>query len=340
MTIEGRRKQVLKGIVDHYIKSKEPVSSQMIIDKYNLSVSSATIRNDMHYLEKEGYIRKPHISAGRVPTQKGYRLFVDWLVELSKLTERRSFFLMERFTYQKREISQLLHYTTFLLAQISNYVGFILSPRLEEMRLEHITLVRPAGKETLLIIGSELGIMETLAIRSSLEEVEIEKANKILNERLRGMKFQEIRKMASLEDENGMWHDHATRKSFYLLQKLIDEKVKQKLYVEGILNLLRLMDGPKRKFEDLIALMKLLEDKKKFTKVLLKQREDGKEGTVVSIGDENPLPGLNDYSMMTLDFLQSGILGVLGPLGMDYSKAFSTTKYIGNRLKAILSMSC
>ncbi len=338
MSAEGRRKQVLKGIIDHYIKYEEPVSSQMIIDEYNLGVSSATVRNDMHYLEQEGYIEKPHISAGRVPTQKGYRLFVDWLIELSKLTEQHSFSLMERFKYQKREVGKLLRYTAFLLAQISGFVGFILSPRLGEMRLEYITLLNPTTNETLLIIGSKLGIIETLAFRSSLEEERLQKVNEVLNERLKGLKFGQIKEMASLEDEDGLWHDHSIRESFQLLQKLIDEKVKQRLYIEGILNLLTSMDGTDRGLEGFIALMKLIEDNHKFSQVLMEQRNGG-EGTVVSIGDENPAPELANYSVVTLDYLDSGILGVLGPLRMDYSKAFSTTKYIGNRLEAILSMS-
>ncbi len=333
-----RRKQVLKGIIDHYIKYEEPVSSQMIIEEYNLGVSSATVRNDMHYLEQGDYIKKPHISAGRVPTQKGYRLFVDWLIELSKLTEQHSFSLMERFKYQKKEVGKLLHYTAFLLAQISGFVGFILSPRLEEMRLEYITLIKPTANETLLIIGSKLGIIETLSFRSSLENERIEKVNEILNKRLKGLKFGQIKEMASMEDEDGLWHDHSIRKSFQLLQKLIEEKVKQRLYIEGILNLLTSMDGTDRGLEGFIALMKLIEDNHKFSKVLIQQRNGG-EGTVVSIGDENPAPELEDYSVVTLDYLDSGILGVLGPLRMDYCRAFSTTKYIGNRLEAILSMS-
>lgn len=339
MSIEGRRKQVLKGIIDHYIKKEKPVSSQVIIEEYNLSVSSATIRNDMHYLEKEGYIKKPHISAGRIPTQRGYRVFVDWLIELSKLTGQHSFSLMERFTYQKREISQLLRYTAFLLAQISNCVSFILSPKLGEMRLKYITLVKPTNEEILLIIGSNLGIMESLAIQSSLEDAKLEKVNVILNQRLKGRKFEEIRKMPGLEGENGIWHDHSVRKAFYLLQKLIDEKVKQKLYVEGLINLIKLLDDTEGKFENLVLLMKLLEDKERFSNVLIKQRATNGEGTVVTVGDENPVSELKDYSMLTLDYIKSGILGVLGPLRMDYTKAFSTTKYIGNRLEAILSIS-
>lgn len=341
MSAEGRRKQVLKGIIDHYIKYEEPVSSQMIIDEYKLGVSSATIRNDMHHLELEGYIKKPHISAGRVPTQKGYRLFVDWLIELSKLTEQHSFSLMERFKYQKKEVSKLLRYTAFLLAQISGFVGFILSPRLEEMRLEYITLLKPTANETLLIIGSELGIIETLSFRSSLENGRLRKVNEALNERLKGLKFGHIKEMATMEmeDEDGLWHDHSIRKSFQLLKKLINEKVDQRLYVEGIMNLLKSIDGTNRKLEGFIALMKLIEDNYRFSKVLMEQRKDQGKGTVVSIGDENPVPQLEDYSLVTLDYLDSGILGVLGPLRMDYSKAFSTTKYIGNRLEAILSMS-
>lgn len=339
MSAKQRRKQVLKGIIDHYIKYEEPVSSQVIIDEYRLGVSSATIRNDMHHLEQEGYIKKPHISAGRVPTQKGYRLFVDWLMELSKLTEQHSFSLMERFTYQKKEVSKLLRYTAFLLAQISGFVGFILSPRLEEMRLEYITLIKPTANETLLIIGSELGIIETLSFRSSLENGRLHKVNEVLNERLKGLKFGQIKEMASMEDEEGLWHDHSIRKCFQLLRKLINEKVNQRLYVEGILNLLKSLDGTDSGLEGFIALMKLIEDNYKFSQVLMKQRENESQGTVVSIGDENPVPELANYSVVTLDYLNSGILGVLGPLRMDYSKAFSTTKYIGNRLEAILSVS-
>ena len=165
---------MLKSIVDHVIKTGRPISSQTLLEGYTLDVSSATIRNDMKYLEEHGLITKEYSSAGRMPTEAGYRFFVDWLLELSEVSRNDKHALIESYSFRRPELESILRQTAFVLSNMSNYAGFVLSPRLEETQLESILFVKLDHENVLVLIVSELDIIEYRVIRSALSNDELQ----------------------------------------------------------------------------------------------------------------------------------------------------------------------
>ncbi|MCR4404967.1 MAG: heat-inducible transcriptional repressor HrcA [Candidatus Acetothermia bacterium] len=333
--MDQRKRLVLKQIVSRYIKSGEPVSSRTLLEEYGLGVSSATIRNDMRYLEEQGYIAKPYCSAGRVPTEKGYRFFVDWLLDLSDLAKEARLHdqhaLIEYYRFPRQELERLLRKTAFLLANVTGLVGFVLSPRLEETELEQITLTPLGPRQLLVVLVSNLGLVESQVLEAQFTPAELAEISALLNERLRGKPLKEIRQFFELEEEG--WIEPALRNSLAILGEVLARESRQRLYIEGILSLLEsVLEG--RDQGDRLGVIKLLSDERRFAQFL---SEVAREGEVrVLIGRENPLPELQGWSVITMGY-GYGVLGGLGPLRMDYSKAFSTTLYVGNRLRAILS---
>ncbi|OGF57243.1 MAG: heat-inducible transcription repressor HrcA [Candidatus Fraserbacteria bacterium RBG_16_55_9] len=334
--MDNRKRLVLKTIVDHYIKTGQPVSSQTLLEDYGLTVSSATIRNDMKYLEQKGLIQKAYSSAGRVPTELGYRFFVDWLVELSELNRRDQHAIIESYRFQRQEIEELLRQTAFLLANMSGYAGFVLSPRLEETQLESIVFVKLDVENVLVVIVSELGIIEHCMIRSPLSPEELQEIGTLLNGRLRGHRLDEVRDEALRFAEGDGWYDSTLRNAFVLLKETLERRLQRRLHVEGVFNLLPRLLGEGLLLEDALEVFTLLGDADRSSLYL---ESLSSPQVKVNIGSENEASELHPCSLVLMGYGFSGVLGLLGPVRMDYSKAFSITSYIGNRLRTILTLS-
>ncbi|MFQ5796914.1 MAG: heat-inducible transcriptional repressor HrcA [Candidatus Bipolaricaulia bacterium] len=341
MNLDNRKRLILKEIVDRYIRVKEPVSSRMILDDYQLSVSSATVRNDMKHLKKLGYIDKPYPSSGRIPTEKGYRFFVDWLLELAELNQQEKQAIVESYRFQRQEINRLFQQTVFLLANISGYVGFLLSPALEHTYLQSVTMTGLDRENILVVIVSDIGIVESKIIRADIPPDELEKINHLLNRRLRGERLSAIQERVVVDFEDGTrdWYDKVIGDALLLVKEMISDQPDRRLYIEGILNLLRHPDV--ERIEDVREVIGLLEDERRFTEMIRQIRErPGRDGIVIAIAEESGRPELTRYSLITADYGGGfGVVGVLGPMRMDYSKAVATTRYIANRLSTILARS-
>lgn len=334
--MEERKRLVLKAIVDHYIKTGQPVSSKTLLEEYGLPVSSATIRNDMMSLEKQGLIRKEYSSAGRVPTERGYRFFVDWLLELSELLRLDTHALVESFRFQRTQIDDLLRQTAFLLTSLSNYVGFVLAPRLEDTRLESIFLVKLDPESVLVVIVSELGIIEHGLIRSSIPEEELQEISALLNKKLRGMSLRQAWSEALKWVESEDWYDPVVRDAFLILKKALEHRMERRLHVEGLMRLLPLLLEEGQDLEEAIQILKVLGDAYRLGPYL---ESEATPKVRALIGSENALPDLKPCSLVLMSYGFSGVLGLVGPVRMDYSRAFSVTQYLGSRLQAILTLS-
>ena len=334
--MDQRKRLILKQIVDLYIKTGEPVSSQTLLEEYGLPVSSATVRNEMHYLEEQGYIEKPYSSSGRIPTEKGYRFFVDWLLELSELGKQEQHAITEWYRFPRQEMERLLRNTAFLLANITGLVGFVLPPRLEETRLERITLARLGPEQLLVVLVSNLGLIESQVITGSFTPAELEEISSLLNERLGGKSLSEIAHEVRrfFAEEEGSWIEPVLKNSFEILGEVIAQESRPRLYIEGLLNMMELI-LERAEGGDRLGVIRLLGDERRFAEFL---HQVDREGEITAfIGSENPLPELHQCSIVIMGYGYSGVLGVLGPIRMDYSKAFSATRYVGNRLQTILS---
>lgn len=328
----------MKEIIDRFIRRHEPVSSRMILEDYGLLVSSATVRNDMNALEETGYIEKPYASSGRVPTKKGYRFFVDWLLDLSELAKKERLEVVEASEMRCLEVAEAMRQTAFLLGHITGHAGFVIPPRLEETRLDRVVLARMDPRLVLLVIVSDLGVVEhgLIPLEEDLSLEETEQVMATINENLRGMRLDEVGRLTLKEGPEG-WYDRPVRAALHVLHRLLDERIQERLYFEGTLNLAEGLRevAPERAMDRFVHLIHGMQDEKGFVNAVRAVR-NGKRGLVVSVGD-GPHPGLENYSVVTCDWRpHSGTLGVIGPLWMDYGKALSAATYVANRLEALL----
>lgn len=333
-----RQRLILKEIVDRYIRFREPVSSRMILEDYGLKVSSATVRNDMNDLEESGYIEKPYSSSGRIPTKKGYRFFVDWLLDLSGLTKEERLEIVEAYKTRCLDVGETIRQTAFLLENITGYAGFVIPPRLEETRLERVVLLKMEERLAFLVIVSDIGVVEhgLVPLEDELTDEEIRKTMETINRGLRGANLEAVRTMATGDGPEG-WYERPVRQAFLVLGHLLERRKKRRVHLEGLLNLAADLQEmvPEGAMERFTRLGRALRDETAFAEAVYAGRED-RQGIVVNVGDL-PLSGLEEFSVVSCDYRpHSGILGVIAPLWMDYGRAISAASYISNRLETIL----
>jgi len=333
-----RQRLILKEIVDRYIRFCDPVSSRMILEDYGLSVSSATIRNDMNDLEAAGYIEKPYLSSGRIPTKQGYRFFVDWLLDLSELTHEERLEIVEMVEAQCLDVEQTLRQTAFLLGSITECASFVIPPHPDQTKLDRVVMLPMARRLAFLLILSDIGIVEhgLVPLDDDLTSDEVEHIMRLINENLHGISLSEVRSLSDVDEPDG-WYERPVRQAILVLQRLLQQRMQQPVRFEGLLNLSDALQEavPEQAMAYFSSFSRAVRDQSGFTRAVSKART-GTEGIVISIGDF-PLPGLEEFSVVSCGYgPHSGVLGVIGPLWMDYGRALSTARYVASRLEGLL----
>jgi len=333
-----RQRLILKEIVDRYIRYREPVSSRMILEDYGMPVSSATVRNDMNDLEAGGYIEKPYSSSGRIPTKKGYRFFVDWLLDLSDLTRQDRLEIVETYTTRCVDVIETIRQTAFLLSNLTGYAGFILPPRLEEARLDRVMMIRVGNGIMFIAVVCDIGVVEhgLIPLEDDLSPDEVRHVMDTINETLRGAALEEVRARAGTDSPDG-WYERTTSQALIALSRLLGRRMQQRTHFEGLLNLAESLQEviSDRAMDRFAGLSRAVQDEGAFIEALRAARGE-RRGLVVNIGDI-ALPGLEEFSVVSCEFRpHAGVLGVIAPLWMDYGRALSMTSYIANRLETLL----
>jgi heat-inducible transcriptional repressor len=342
VTLPERQRLILKEIVDRYIRLHKPVSSRMILEEYGLKVSSATVRNDMYDLEKLGFIAKPYSSSGRIPTRRGFRFFVDWLLDLSELQKTERLEIVETYEARVLDVSEAIRQTAFLLANITRYAAFVVPPRLEDARLERVLLVRMADRTAFLVVVSDIGVVEQglIPLETDATDEEIDRMMQTINRTLRGASLEEVRGLAADEGPEG-WYERPERQALAIVGKLLGRRMSQRVVVEGLLHLIEPLQwlAPERAVERFAALHRAVQDETAFPAALERARE-GRSGIIVNVGDF-PLAGMEEFSVITCPYRpHGGLLGVIAPVCMDYGRSMSASTYVANRLEALLVSSC
>lgn len=326
----GRRARILVEVVDRYIRTRRPVSSQEIVQVYRHRLSSATIRNELHALEEEGYLYKPHVSAGRVPTVQGFRFFARWLLSAAEAEPRG-----ERLPAEPRPapglppLPELLRRTALLLSGMTGELGFVALPSQEEVRCLGVILREVQPGTVLAATVSEFGVMEArlVSVPSDLSPAELSAAENWLRARLR----------RPTEEPPAPWQGRAVHFAHRLLSELRQTPPVSRIFVEGWPQLLSALSVHSAEWalEKIQGLLKLLEDEAEFL-ALLRELRAGQTGLLAHVGVEY-IPELRDFSLVTSSYLaERGILGVAGPLWMDYARAFSAVRYLASRLHTLL----
>lgn len=309
-------------ITDDYIASGEPVGSRTIARRYDLGLSPATIRNEMADLEESGFLEQPHSSAGRVPSERGYRYYVDALMARHALTEVEIEAIHRDLEHYHQEIESVIHQTSKILAQMTRYPALALSPQLETAIFRHIQLVKLSGNTVLVVIVTDTGFVENKVIELQREIMteELDRLSALLNQKLRGQSLNKIQ-MNLFNDINSelVFHDQLFMEALKLLIKSLANKTGERVYVDGAT---KMLEQPEfldlQKFK---PLMNLLEEEDWLYHLLYK---DVITKSKVKIGHENEEQGIQDCSVVTASYEIAGravgVIGVLGPTRMDYAK--------------------
>ena len=337
-----RKKAILRAVTDDYITTAEPVGSRTIARKYGLGVSSATIRNEMADLEDEGYLEQPHASAGRIPSDKGYRFYVDSLMtgrDLSGVDEERI-----RAEYEKRRdgVRALIKIAARMLGDISQCAAVVVGPAVKSAEIRHIQLIPISTDTVLVLVVTNSGLVEhrMLSIEHTMHASDLERISRILNNRLRGSTLAQMRG-AALREIQAELSAYAAflDQMFELLFSAMHSSDDERVYVDGLMQLLA-----QPEFKDVGRARPVLEFLESGDMVLRALAAAGSRGlgsTVVSIGSENAMDELQSASVVSAPYGVAGrvvgAIAVVGPTRLDYSTVTALVGYMADGLSDILA---
>lgn len=327
MELDERKKKILKAIIANYLETGEPVGSRTISKYTDLNLSSATIRNEMADLEELGYIVQPHTSAGRIPTDKGYRFYVDNLMEEKEEVEEVKSSLLER--VDRMEL--LLKQVAKVLAYNTNYATMVTAPNYNKT-VKFIQLSQVDIDNLLAVIVVEGNIIKNQMIRVdvALDNEDVLKFNILLNTFLQGASLEDINlEMIQAMKKQAGEYEGILDQIFQGIVDAIHEAKELEIYTSGATNILKYPElGDISKTSELLE---KFEDKTELTHILEETagREDN-AGIQVYIGDETPMQDMQDCSLVTATYKMpegaTGTIGIIGPKRMDYKKVVSTLK--------------
>ena len=345
--IEQRKRHLLQWIVHYYIKTSKAVSSGLIAEEAGLDLSSATIRSILQELEEEGYLAQPHTSAGREPTDRGYRFFVDYLSDVQRLAVSEKERIEEQYEQRISELDGLLTETSRLLSRVSHSAGIVLSPQMKKQTIKRLELIPLGGRNVLGILVTDSGIVRHWPIQLGFQPAarQLTLLNNFLNAEIHGIPVDRataivMGKLGQMEKE----FQEMAGLAGELLREVSQVTSPGGLYVEGTDNILSQAD----QFGDLAtvqSLMRMIGEKDRLAGVLTREINEAKNDKLpsrvrVRIGEEAGLPELKSASLVTHVYRHNervvGVLGILGSKRMEYSRMMGLVDYVGRLVESRL----
>ena len=335
MELDERKMTILRAIIQNYLETGEPVGSRTISKYTDLNLSSATIRNEMSDLEEMGYIIQPHTSAGRIPSDKGYRLYVDMLMQ-DKQMEMDN--LKLELNAKSEKLDSILKEAAKVIAVNTNYASMITAPRYRKHRIKflQLTQVDPESLLTVIILDGNIVKNNLIHTDEELTSETLLKLNLMLNTFLQGLDLQEINAsvIQKIRNESGGYSSLISDILDVIATSMESEEIEA--YTSGSTNIFKypeLNDSEKAS-----GLLNALEEKKQLTE-LMYQEGDSERGIQVYIGDESPIEATKDCSVVTATYhIEEGVygkIGIIGPRRMDYEKVVGTLKNLMSELDQI-----
>jgi heat-inducible transcriptional repressor len=334
-----REQTILKLVVEDFVETATPVSSRSLCKRHNLAYSPATVRNVMMDLEDKGLLAQPHVSAGRIPTDLGYRLYVDSLMPVERLSRSERRRVLENLRKVSRSVEQILQKASQILGEISNQLGIVLLPRFYEGVFDRLELVPITENRTLLIIKIRSGLVKTIMLELDFEisRDTLEQTARILNERLHGLTLGEIKRTIE-ERLRTVSGGHPSLIQYFKTSAddVFDFEDWEDYYYGGARNILRQPEfSDSSRAEEL---MSFLENKRSIIQFLGRMPED--RPVRVTIGRENPPKSLKRCSVVTSEYHIGdvhGVIGIIGPTRMDYARMVSIVNYMSRAISEIVT---
>lgn len=338
MELDERKRIILNAIINDYIQNAEPVGSRTLVKKYKMGLSSATIRNEMADLEDMGYLEQPHTSAGRIPSDKGYRLYVDKLMQVNS-PSREEVMTIKSFMQIAtiNEIEKIMKRTTKLLSQITKYTSAMLTPQLSKSTVKSIQLIEVTQNDVLAVIVTDTGIIKNVLVKlpKTINNSSLIKINNMLNEKLKGLTCKEIdlSVITSIQNEMGGYYEILNAIIPVLHESL--NSMDTDVYLEGTTNILNYPE-----YNDI--------DKARNLLTLMDQRNvlgdifsEGEGKLSITIGSENELDEMKDCSIVKASYSigdnSIGKIGIIGPRRMNYSRVIGIINCLVDILNDILT---
>ena len=338
--LNDRAKNILFCVINEFIKTGEPVGSRTISKKYNINLSPATIRNIMADLEDMGLLTQPHTSAGRIPTKEGLKFYVNTVMDICKVPEILKNKIDNFFKSSDMNFQNILNDISNFLANITNYIGIVVSPDLKKLKLKHIEFVKLNERQILVIIVNELGQVENKIIdveKDDISQIQLDKLSQYINNKFAGKELLEIKNDILKEIE--FLKNNFNSKITSIIDKFTEiewkEKAEKEVIIKGLNKLLE-SDVIKSDFNQLKKFIKIFEEKSQLLDLLDKTYKS--PGIQIYIGSN--FPYLEDMSIITSPYYKRdtilGSIGIIGPLRMNYQQIIPLVDYTSKIISSLL----
>lgn len=334
--LDIRKMRILQAIVDDYIMTAAPVGSRTVSKRSDMGLSPATIRNEMSDLTELGFLEQPHTSAGRIPSEKAYRLYVNHIMDSAKLTDDEADYIKRHLDTRVHEVGEVIRQTAKVLSDMTNYTSMVLVPQLSSMKLKRISLIPVSDGKAMAVVVTNTGVTKNAMINipESLSPDDIEKISKLITQKLDGHKLSE-----AIETVLPMIKSEVGEQAGAVCEMLEDiERSMSETDVE-VVGASNILDYPE--YADATKARTFLTEIEKgdYLQKVLTDASDVE--MCVKIGTENDNPDMKDCSVVTVTYKAGGknigTMGVVGPTRMDYGKVMAVLKYMSSSLSDILS---
>ena len=335
--LDERKQRILQAVIQDYISSAEPVGSRTLARKYDLGVSPATIRNEMADLEMLGYLEHIHTSSGRVPSSKGYRLYVDSLLPVQPMTDAEKAMIDKWYKAKVQQLDQVFQETAKIISKLTRNVSLVLAPQISKAAFRCMQFLPLDDYRVIAVLITDAGFVENRIMEmpagSSFED--FQRMAKVINGCLAGHTLGAIQNgsLKQIEAEigdNGLYESAMT-----LIDKALNSQRKERLYLGGTTEM---MEQPEFHNVDKVKELLIMLEKDQLMKDILKAHLG--DGLTVTIGQENEYSGIKDCSIITatyhLDGELLGSMAVLGPTRMEYGRTMSLLNYMNNNLTEVI----
>jgi heat-inducible transcriptional repressor len=343
--LSPRKEAILRALVEEYIRTAGPIASKQLSDQlasiYGPGYASATVRNELVALEEDGLIYQPHVSAGRVPTDLGYRYFVERLMSDSQLSLEEQRLIRHQFYQVQHQLDEWVRLTASVMAQALQSAAIITPPRSSHARFKHFELLSLYDAVALLVLVLEDGAVrqERLLLEEPTTQDELSRVARRLNERLRGADARKVRMLAQRDSAALTPNERLVAESLVRMLSQLDMLSPDAFYHDGIVQLLQRDEFAHGDAERVRKVVEVLE-RSQFLPAIAPQVM-ASEGVQVIIGGENPAEDLKDMSVVVsrygVEGQVGGLLGIVGPRRMQYGRAIAVVRYMTQMLNDLLS---
>jgi len=342
--LTDRQREILFSVIKIHIATGEPVGSLLLAERLRERLSSATIRNIMAELEEAGYLTHPHTSAGRIPTDKGYRYYVDNMLKPSRPSKSdQDVIRRELLSEEMLGVDQLMERTSHLLSQLSENVGIVIPPLQAYDPIQHISFVKLADRRILVVTVSKTGLVQDRAIRvdEDFTQDELDKTSRYLVENFSGLSLIEIRRqILQLMSEEKALYDRLLQNAIVICSSgLAEESQTAEVYLDGTSNIINKPDFADT--ERIRTLFRLFEEKSRLVKILNEYIAQSPKGSIcVRIGSENMALGMQDCAIIASPYYYRdsvyGSIGVVGPTRIEYLRLINVVNYVARLFERLM----